>query len=59
MYVIKIFCSLVLLPVGGSLVMEGFGFGAIGAQEQLAMVEEQRWVKGNEFYTLGTMEAMT
>ena len=41
MYVIKIFCSLVLLPVGGSLVMEGFGFGAIGAQEQLPMAEEQ------------------
>jgi hypothetical protein len=34
-----------LLLVGESFVKEGFGFGAIGAHEQLPMAEEQGWVK--------------
>jgi len=59
MHVFKMVCFPVLPLAGGTLIMEEFGLGTIGAQEQLAMVEEQRWVKGNEFYTLGTMEAMT
>ncbi|MDH5427205.1 MAG: cytochrome c family protein [Nitrospirota bacterium] len=48
MSVIKIFFSLGLSLLGGLLVMEGFGFGAIGAYEQLPAVEEQVWVKDIE-----------
>jgi hypothetical protein len=46
--VIKIICSLVLLPGCGSLVMEGMRFWVIGAHEPLPMVEAQGWVKDSE-----------